>query len=110
MYKVVAKPAPTNGQLQEEKDETAEKDLQALYKKGLLAKHDATVPSGSGASASVQHARAGAASTHKAGVQLGLKSDKDREAMKDLETLHKVCVCEESRTVGVGHGWRDPRP
>jgi hypothetical protein len=92
MYKAVAKPAPSNGQLQEEKDKTAEKDLQALYKKGLLAKHDASAPSGSGASASAQHARAGAASTHKAGVQLGLKSDKDIEAMEDLENLHKVCV------------------
>jgi hypothetical protein len=93
MSKVVAKPAPSNGQLQEEKDQTAEKDLQALYKKGLLAKHDAIAPSGSGVrSTSAQHARASASSTHKGGLQLGLKSDKDMEAMRDLESLHKVCV------------------
>lgn len=91
MYKVVAKPAPSNGQLQEEKDQNAEKDLQMLYKKGLLPKSGA--PGGSrGESASAQHSRAGVASMHNAGVQLRLKSDKDNEAIQDLEALHKVCV------------------
>ena len=92
--KAARRPKPTDGQLQEAKEKEAEKDLQVLYKKGLLQKHSPARVGAQGQGQGTHQARAGASDAEsKKGVHYGLHSDKDMEAMADLENLHKVCVC-----------------
>lgn len=75
--------ALTKGQIQEQKDKTAEVDLESLYKKGLLV-HRAAVAAP--VTTEVVPAKAVALPARP------LQSSKDIEAMRDLEKMQKVCV------------------
>ena len=75
--------ALTKGQIQEQKDKTAEVDLETLYKKGLLVHHAAVAAP---VTTEVVPAMAVALPARP------LQSSKDIEAMRDLEKMQKVCV------------------